>query len=531
MTVTPAPPTLRPPVRILLVDDDEDDYHLTREVVAEIPGGGYTLDWESDFDSANDLICAAAYDVYLIDFRLGARTGLDLLRAVQERGCHEPIILLTGVSQPEVDRAAEEAGAADYLEKARLEPVLLERAIRYALRQQASEAALEQKVAERTAALLEADRRKDEFLAILAHELRNPLAPIRNGLAVLRVSNARSGDLRLEPLLDMMDRQLAHIIRLIDDLLDVSRLTTGKVVLQPSPVDVREVIEAAVEACRPHLDAGQHAIEVIVTDGALPLFGDRIRLVQVLVNLLTNASKYTPTGGRVSVNAWREGVQVVLTVTDNGIGIPAEMLPRVFDLFVQVPDHQPLAQGGLGIGLSLVKRLVEMHNGTVTVHSPGPSRGSTFTVRLPLTEQSGQCRPATAAQEPAATIGKKVLIVDDNADAAESLALMLQLMGHTTRTAGDGPSGLAAAREFTPDMAFLDIGLPGMSGHELACRLRDDPATRAAVLVALTGWGTDDDRRRSREAGFDAHLTKPVDVNAVTDLVELRPDALKRYKC
>ena len=388
MTATRDPDTPRR-IRVLLVDDDEDDFLLTRETVADIPGGGYSLEWESDFDSALARICRDEFDVHLVDFRLGAKTGLDLLRRLRELKCNGPVILLTGVGQPEIDRAAEAAGAADYLEKGRLDPVLLERTIRYALRQRAAEAELERKVAERTAelaaandALREADRRKDEFLATLGHELRNPLAPLRNALEIMRL--AADNPTAVEAARGMMERQLRHMVRLINDLLDASRITRDKLRIDLAPIDLREPLQSAVETACPLMDEAGVTFTLTLPDTPLPVHGDHVRLAQLFANLLTNAAKYTERGGVASLTAVADGPMAVVRVIDSGVGLPPQVLSRVFDLFTQVDRSLNRSQGGLGIGLALVKRLTEMHGGTVSAHSDGIGKGATFEVRLPM---------------------------------------------------------------------------------------------------------------------------------------------------
>ncbi|WP_206107705.1 PAS domain S-box protein [Paludisphaera rhizosphaerae] len=363
-------------------------------------------------------------------------------------------------------------------------------------------------------ALQEADRRKAEFLATLAHELRNPLAPVRNGVQVLRLggddpaARARA--------VEMMDRQIVHLVRLVDDLMDVSRVNSGKVALRLAPVDLREIVEAAVEISRQMIDSGGHELGVRVADEPLPLEADRTRLVQVLANLLNNAAKYTPHGGRIELSAGREGMDAVVCVTDSGVGISAEMLPRIFDMFTQIGTTIDRSQGGLGIGLTLVRRLVEMHGGTVSARSEGAGQGSTLIVRLPL------ARPATVdegsvAAAPAVPASSRlnVLVVDDNRDSAESLAILLGLKGHEVRTAHDGPEALRTLESFRPHLVLLDLGLPGMSGFEVARRIRSSAGLRGVQLAALTGWGQEEDRRRTREAGFDHHLVKPADPEAV----------------
>jgi signal transduction histidine kinase len=382
-------PTRDRPVRVLLVDDDPDDHMITRDVIADIAGGGYTLDWVPEFDAALEAICRGEHDVYLVDYRLGAKTGLDLLAAMRQRDCPGPVILLTGLGGPEVDRAAEEAGASDFIEKAKLDPVTLERAIRYTLRQRAYEAELERKVAERTAALeranatlREADRRKDEFLATLAHELRNPLAPIRNALAIMDLSPGnRSG---LEKAKGVMERQVRHLARLIDDLLDASRLTRNILHISPLPVDLAGPLGMAVEGCRAAATAAGVTLHTELSPGPVVVNGDQARLSQVFANLLSNAIKYTEAGGRVTLSAERSDHEVVVSVRDTGVGISADELPRVFDLFGPVDRADARTAGGLGVGLAVAKRVAEMHGGSVSVASEGAGQGSVFAVRLPL---------------------------------------------------------------------------------------------------------------------------------------------------
>ncbi|MDB4933639.1 MAG: rcsC [Labilithrix sp.] len=369
-------------------------------------------------------------------------------------------------------------------------------------------------------ALRNADRRKDEFLATLAHELRNPLAPIRSGLDVLKRARDEATRRRAE---QTIERQLGHMVRLVDDLLDVSRISRGQVELQRTRLALSAVIETAVETSRPSIEEGKHSLTVAMSEEPFWVDGDLTRLAQVVANLLNNAAKYTPEGGRIELDVHAERGDAVIRVTDTGTGIDAQALPRVFELFTRGALHQGRAQGGLGIGLSLVRDLVKMHGGTVAAESPGVGHGSTFKVRLPLAapvrpvESSAGAAARDDARDDATT--RRILVVDDNVDAAEMLAAMLDLRGHGTRVAHDGPDALVAAREVHPDVIFLDIGLPGMDGYEVARQLRADPAFAVTVLVALTGWGTEDDKRRAHEAGFDVHLTKPVAVDAVDAVV------------
>ncbi|HZP85738.1 MAG TPA: PAS domain S-box protein [Burkholderiales bacterium] len=365
----------------------------------------------------------------------------------------------------------------------------------------------EESLRELTKELKIADQRKDEFLAMLAHELRNPLAPIRNAVQYLRI--VRTGEPNIDKMRDIIARQVTHLTRLVDDLLDVSRVTQGKVLLKKEVVDLERVVRRAVELAMPFIDAKRHALTITLPpSGVLWVDGDATRLAQVVSNLLNNAAKYTEAGGSITVSAAPESEEVVLRVQDTGTGIPAELLPRVFDLFTQADRSLDRAQGGLGIGLSLVKSLVTLHGGSVEAQSQ-VGVGSTFTVRLPLAHGPISDTPAVAAVP--AVVPKRVLLVDDNADAAESMRVLLELEGHTVHCAADAEAALASVAAFKPEVCLLDIGLPGMNGFELARRLRALPDTRDALYIALTGYGRPEDKTRAKEAGFDHHLTKPVE--------------------
>lgn len=383
--------------------------------------------------------------------------------------------------------------------------------------------ATEENLRQLAADLSEADRRKSEFLATLAHELRNPLAPISTGLSVLKLAGDSPTALaRIRP---MMERQVAQMVRLIDDLLDVARISGGKIDLQKSRVDLRDVLAAAIETSTPFIDNGRHALAVQQPDDALYMDADPTRIAQVLANLLNNAAKYTPEGGRIVVTVSRAGQDAIVTIADNGIGIPAESLAAIFVLFNQVQHNLDRAQGGLGVGLSLVRQLVEMHGGTVEAASPGRGAGSTLTVRLPLAQQDEQNVVTLPAQATLPQRRLRLLVADDNIDAAQALAAMFALQGHDTRIAHGGVQALATARTFLPQVAFLDIGMPGMNGYETALAMRAIAGLEQTVLVALTGWGNDSDRALSQQAGFDHHLTKPADAAAINTLLASVPAA------
>jgi PAS domain S-box-containing protein len=365
-------------------------------------------------------------------------------------------------------------------------------------------------------ALREADRRKDEFLATLAHELRNPLAPMRNALQVIQLAADDAGAVRQAR--EMMERQMRHMVRLVDDLLDVSRITRGKLDLRKQRVDVAAVARAAVEASRPLIDAAGHELSVVLPPQPVFVDADPVRLAQVVSNLLNNAAKYTEPGGRVWLTAERQGSDAVVSVRDTGLGIPPEMLSKVFEPFTQVDRTLEKAQGGLGIGLTLVRRLVEMHGGSVEARSAGYGHGSEFVVRLPAVLAAPARDDGPAANgRPAAR--RRILVVDDNRDAAVSLAMMLELMGNEVRTANDGREGVDEAEAFRPDVVVLDIGLPRLNGYEAARHIREQAWGHDVVLIAVTGWGQDEDRRRSKEAGFNFHLVKPVEPAALEKLL------------
>ncbi|HEY2933568.1 MAG TPA: ATP-binding protein [Acidobacteriota bacterium] len=373
------------------------------------------------------------------------------------------------------------------------------------------------------AALKDADRRKDEFLAILAHELRNPLAPIRNAVQILRAVGPPVPQLQWAR--DVIDRQVRQMTRLVDDLLDVSRISRGKVLLRKERVELTSVVGTAVEACRPLMEKWGHELTVTLPTEPILLEADPARLAQVLLNLLNNAAKYTDQGGQIWLTAEQDGDALQIRVKDSGVGMPREMLPRVFEMFTQMDHTLERSQGGLGIGLTLVKRLVEMHGGTVLARSEGPGKGSEFVVRLPVAGKATDSAPQVATGEvdqPGPQSKRHILVVDDNRDATEGLAILLRMMGHEVHTAHDGLEAVGAATVLRPDVVLLDIGLPKLNGYEAARRIREQ-AGGEMMLIALTGWGQEEDRRRSIEAGFDHHLTKPVEFDVLRNLLAKVP--------
>lgn len=373
-------------------------------------------------------------------------------------------------------------------------------------------------------AMKEADRRKDEFLAILAHELRNPLAPLRNGLQIIRL--AENDRTVVKQARAMMERQLEHFVRLVDDLLDLSRISRGKIVLQRERIDLATVMDSAVETCRPLVNQSDHELTVTLPDDPVYVDIDKIRLAQVLVNLLTNAAKFSERGSRIWLTAERQGSDAVVSVRDTGVGIPPHMLSKVFEMFSQVDRSLEKTQGGLGIGLSVVKRLVEMHGGSVEARSEGNGMGSEFLIRLPVVLSLVHGRVEGGAgdqQQPLPIACYRVLVVDDNPDSANSLAMMLKLMGQEVRTAHDGLEGVATAAAYRPDLILLDIGMPKMNGYDACRRIREQPWGKGVLIAAVTGWGQDEERSRSQEAGIDRHLIKPVGLAELEKLlIELR---------
>lgn len=378
--------------------------------------------------------------------------------------------------------------------------------------------ALEGRLREQAERLLDADRRKDDFLATLAHELRNPLAPLRNGLELMKMASGDAG--AIDQARRIMERQLAQMVRLIDDLLDVSRITSGKMHLRRELVDLATVVQSAVDSSRPLIEASGHRLIVSLPPEPVLLDADPTRLAQVFGNLLTNAAKYTDRGGRINLSIVRETSDVVVSIRDTGIGIASEHLPRLFERFSQVKSALERSQGGLGIGLSLVKGLVEMHGGTVDARSDGLGKGTEFIVRLPVQKElAAPSTPQRVDEQPGTQPRMRILVADDNRDAAESLAAMLRLGGHEVHAVHDGQEAVEAVGWFRPNLALLDIGMPKLNGYEVVRRIREQPWGKKMVLVAITGWGQEEDKRRAAEAGFDHHLTKPMNLGDLEKLL------------
>jgi signal transduction histidine kinase len=496
--------------RVLLVEDEPAYARLLREALRDAEGPPHEVTWVDTLARALEALRGATFDIVLLDLGLPDADGSEALLRVCEAAPSVPIVVLSARNDLDVALQSMRQGAQEYLVKGLSEHVLLPRAIRYAIERKRLQdaAAFSKAQAER------ANAAKDEFLAMLGHELRNPLAPIVTALELMKLR----GETFARHERDVIERQVGHLSRLVDDLLDVSRITQRKLQLKRRPADLAQVVAHAIEMASPLLEDRNHELEVDLRPGPLTVDGDPERLAQVIANLLRNAAKYTEPRGHIAIAALRQDGEIRVSVRDNGIGIEQSLLPELFGLFVQGPRALDRAQGGLGLGLALVKSLVEMHGGSVSVASEGLGRGSEFVVCLPALDLPPEAASPAPAVRPPRAGARRILVVDDNIDAAETLAATLRHEGHTVCVAFDGPSALRMADEFRPDAALLDIGLPLMDGYELAGRLR---AQLGGIhLIALTGYGEAADRERSRGAGFSAHLVKPVEMDTVLSALD-----------
>jgi signal transduction histidine kinase len=496
-------------IHFLLVDDLEENL---LSLGALLRRDGLTLLMARSGDEALELLLQYDVALALVDVQMPGLNGFELAELMRgnERTRHVPIIFVTaGNADAQWRFRGYEAGAVDFIHKPIESDILRSKTgvflELYQQRQQIS--AQRDELQAHAEALREADKRKDEFLALLAHELRNPLAPLRHGLDIFRKNpeGKNAADIR-----EMMDRQLSHLVRLIDDLLDVSRVSLGKIEIRKDRLQAAEIFRSAVETSAPLIESAGHVLTVDLPAEPIWLDADLTRLAQVISNLLNNAAKYTPAAGCITLSLQTQGNTAVISVSDSGIGIPADMLPKVFQLFVQVNNHLDRARGGLGIGLALVKQLVTIHDGTVDVASPGIGQGSTFTVRLPLAVSP---KPMLAPQTDIRSMPTrrlKVLVVDDITEIAQIVGWMLEEIGHEYRLVDDGRNALQAAEEFGPDAILLDIGLPGMDGYAVCRAFRQDERFKSTPIIAQTGWGRDQDKSLASEAGFDHHLVKPV---------------------
>ena len=527
-------------VNILLVDDQPSKLLTYETILGEL---GENLIKATSASEALQCLLDNEIAVVLVDVCMPELDGYELAAMIRQhpRFQKTSIIFVSAILMTDLDRLrGYQSGGVDYVpvpvvpEILRAKVSIFAELFRKTRALERLNAELEERVRERTAALeatthelQEANHRKDEFLAMLAHELRNPLAPIRTAVQLLRLKELTEPHRRRAR--DVIERQVEHLVNLIDDLLDVSRITRGMITLQLEPVLVGAIVARAVETARPAIDSHRHALELDLPDELISVEGDKTRLVQVIANILHNAAKFMDPGGRIRLRVLRDGQNAVIQVSDTGIGIAPELLPKIFELFTQVHSKSERAQGGLGIGLALVRRLTEMHGGSVTAESEGPGRGAMFTVRLPMLVPQLAALSTRKRENGAIPLlePQRILVADDNYDAAEALTLQLQLAGHEVRTAHDGVEAVELAKTFDPDIVLLDLGMPKMDGYEAARQLRLSPTTSRAKLIALTGWGQQQDRDRTADAGFDAHLVKPVAeaqlFKALTVAVEDKP--------
>jgi signal transduction histidine kinase len=537
-------------VNILLVDDQPARLLSYESILCDL--GQNLVSVRSGRDALERLM-SDEYAVVLLDVNMPDMDGFEIATLIHEHPRFEriPIIFVTGVHVGELDRLrGYELGAVDYVsipivpailrskvqvlvelycqrrELQRLNVSLTSANQRLAEAHSALQAEKTRELEELNATLREANRHKDEFLAMLGHELRNPLASINNAVQLMR--NPQLPASQVGWVRDMIERQVRYLIRLIDDLLDVARITSGKINLVREAVPLTAVVSGAVETVQPLLAKQGHELRVEVDREPLHIYGDPTRLIQIVGNILGNAVKYTRNSGRIEVKAGLVGERIEIRVRDNGIGIEPTLIPKIFDLFAQGDRSDRSEDAGLGIGLALVKRLVDLHGGEIEASSEGANLGSEFVVRFPYSVQMGAepqlYTEATVAQGLGDT-KRRVLIADDNRDALDSLTRLLQLSGHEVHAAADGLQALEAAARVRPDLMLLDIGMPGLNGYEVARRIRGFDWGRSAVLVALTGWGQDNDRRQSREAGFDTHWVKPLDSRKLAALLESLPVA------
>ena len=546
-------PTAVVPVNILIVDDEPKNLAVL-ETILDDPG--YRLLRATSGEEALLALMADEFALLVLDVRMPGMSGFEVAQMVKERRktARIPIIFLTAYyNEDQHILEGYVSGAVDYLNKP-VNPAVLRskvavfaelhrkgRAVQAANRLLLNEVSerrraeemlndlnrtLDRRVRERTselkaseARLMDANRRKDEFLATLAHELRNPLAPVRNAVEILK--RQADDSQRVDWATTLIDRQINQFSRLIDDLMDVSRINQGRIELRREVITLNEVLADAVETVRPHVEAAGHDLVVLLPDHQLTVDGDRTRLAQAFVNLLHNAVKYTDAGGRIEVGVLVEKGDAIVTIRDTGIGIPTDRLESVFDMFSQVESALSRSRGGLGIGLSLTQRLVQMHGGSVKAFSEGAGKGSRFHVQLPLVHEAQRPASSTQAPQPGAPADHSldILIADDNVDAAETLGALLEVLGHRITLAHDGEAAVAEAAKATPDLIILDIGMPKLNGYDACRRIRAQQHARRPLVVALTGWGQEQDIAQSHAAGFDHHLVKPVEAEALEQLL------------
>jgi signal transduction histidine kinase len=507
-------------LKVLLIEDNPGDVRLIREMLAA-SRSRFVLEESKDLSEGLARLASGSYAAVLLDLSLGETQGIATFRAVHDRAPSVPVVVLTGSNDEALAAEALHAGAQDYLVKGQVDRDLLPRSLRYAIER----GRIEEQLRQRALELTESGRRKDEFLAILSHELRNPLSPLIMAAELLR--KPRLGDDERQWAQAMIERQVHTITRLVDDLLDISRISRGKLTLRKESMDLSVPVRRALEATKLLFEEHRHALAVSLPNEPIWINGDPVRLEQIVVNLLTNAAKYTEPGGRVWLSVTTQNTEALITVRDTGIGIPPHMLDRIFELFTQVDSSTNRQfQWGMGVGLALVRGFVELHEGTIQAKSPGRGGGSEFLIRLPLLQPARSMeKPSqhpSAETTPTADPGCKVLIAEDHVDSARCMARMLQLWHHNVRVVNTGTAALAAAREFLPDVMLLDIGLPGMDGYEVARTLRTEAGFGQTLMLALTGYGREEDRQRAADAGFNSHLTKPVDPETLRKILITR---------
>jgi signal transduction histidine kinase len=518
-----------PKINILLVDDRPENLLVLEAILDELD---QHLIRASSGEEALGRLLQQDFAVVLLDVQMEGLNGFETARLIRarERSKHTPIIFITAFESDELSPAkAYSLGAVDYLIKPLVPEVLRAKVevfvnlfrrteqVRQLERREYERRLTEVTLRERADRLAEANRQKDQFLTMLAHELRNPLGPIRNSVQIIRLLDSANPGLRQAR--EVIDRQVQHLSHMVDDLLDVSRITRGKVQLHPERLDLGQLARTAAEDYRPALEKAGLNLALEIPQVPVWVLGDPTRLAQILNNLLDNAIKFSIRGG-ITVRVWadEEKREAVLSVRDEGIGIDPEVMPRLFDAFAQADRSLDRTRGGLGLGLALVRGLAELHGGKVQAFSAGPGRGAEFTVRLPLQGEPAVLSPGPS---PSPHPGKhtRVLIIEDHRDGAESLRTLLELLGHEVRVAYSGPEGVRAAGDWQPDVVLCDIGLPGLDGYGVARELRLNPTTARVRLLALTGYGSDEARRRSQQAGFDRHLVKPVDPDELVRLL------------
>lgn len=501
-------------LKVLVIDDSPEDREMVRRYLTrglEIP---YEVLEADTGEEGLVLFRSSQPDTVVLDFHLPDMNGLEFLGSlVYEVGADRiPVVMLTGTGSEDIAVEAMKTGAQDYLLKGTLTPERLRRAIRQAIDKISILRELEERQAEleqKNRELQQASAAKDEFLAMLAHELRNPLAATRN--AVELIKRLGDGDQRFQQAVETLERQVRHQGLLLDDLLDVSRITRGKILLRPRRIDLTELVCNVVQDQRRAMENTGLHLEISVPDSPVWVSGDPMRLGQTLDNLLNNALKFTDAGGKVQVSLTTTDSTAVIKVRDTGIGIIPDMIPYLFDSFAQADRTLDRSRGGLGLGLAVVKGLIILHGGTVCACSEGPGTGAEFIIELPLSEAAASKDGTVTASTASEPVPRRVMIIEDNRDAAETLRDLLELSGHVVELAYSGTLGVESARRFRPDAVLCDLGLPGMDGYEVARALRVDPATATARLIAISGYGQAEDRQRSLEAGFNLHLTKPVD--------------------